>query len=157
MGEEGFLSQLLRNPIFLSAVFSWMMAQILKVLINLFRRELRESNGVFLAFLWKTGGMPSSHSSAVTALTTAVGFVEGVNSSIFIVTLIMSVVVIRDALGVRRSAGNQARVINKIVHNLKQNVDTTLKTVKEINGHTFPEVAVGITLGFFMAVAFCNL
>lgn len=124
------MSQLLNNPIFLSALFSWVLAQILKVLVNLFRGKPQGFDGVFLEFLWKTGGMPSSHSAAVTALTTSIGFIEGASSSIFIAMLVISSIVIRDALGVRRSAGNQARVINKLVRELKKNADIALKTVK---------------------------
>ena len=105
MEEEETLNQLLRNPIFLSAVFSWVLAQILKVLINLFRKESRRSDEIFLTFLWRSGGMPSSHSAAVTAVTTSVGFVEGTSSSIFIATFVMSAVVIRDALGVAAVGG----------------------------------------------------
>jgi len=148
---------LFSNPVFLSALFSWGIAQFIKVVINLIRGKPEGLGGTFLVFLWKTGGMPSSHSSAVVAVTTAVGFVEGLNSSLFAVMAVMTVVIIRDALGVRFAAGTQARAINFLGTQLRKKKLVEFKPVKEVNGHTFPEVAVGVILGFFIAVAFCNL
>jgi uncharacterized protein len=151
------LNQLLTNPIFLSGFFSWMMAQTLKVLVNLFRGKPQGFEGFFLEFLWKTGGMPSSHSAAVVALTTAVGFIEGIGSTVFMVSLGFTLIVIRDALGVRRASGLQARVLNNLIREYNHETGKTLKLVKEVHGHTFPEVTVGVILGFFIAVAFCRL
>jgi len=148
---------LFSNPVLLSAVFSWGLAQFIKVVINLVRGRPEGAGSTFVQFLWKTGGMPSSHSSAIVAVTTAVGFTEGLNSSLFAVMLVMTVIVIRDALGVRHSSGVQARALNLLGSQLKKKKIAEFKLVKEVNGHTFPEVAVGIILGFFIAVAFCNL
>jgi len=108
-------------------------------------------------FFWKTGGMPSSHSAAVTSLTTSVGLIEGFNSTLFIITLVFALIVIRDALGVRRAAGSQAKALNTMGKQLQSKLKIPFKMVKEISGHTVPEVSIGIILGFFIAVAFCNL
>ena len=149
---------LFSNTVFLSAVFSWGMAQLIKVIINLCKGKKRDGIGPSVGlFLWKTGGMPSSHSSAIVGTTTAIGFTEGLQSSIFVLAFVMTIVVIRDAMGVRHSTGLQAKAINNIGLKLNKSLNYNLKTVKEVNGHTFPEVAVGIILGFFIAVAFCNL
>lgn len=155
--QEGNLQVLLYNPIFLSALFSWIIAQFLKVIIYLIRFKPFSSRDVLYRFFWKTGGMPSSHSAAVTSLTTAVGIVEGFNSTVFILSLVFSLIVIRDALGVRRAAGSQAIALNTLGKVLQSRLKIPFKMVKEISGHTLPEVSVGIILGFFIAVAFCNL
>ena len=101
--------------------------------------------------------MPSSHSAVVTALATSIGFVVGVGSPIFILSLFYGFLTIRDALGVRRAAGAQAIVINKLITELSDRFEVSVGTVKEVRGHKFSEVFVGALLGFFIAVAFCNL
>jgi hypothetical protein len=106
---------------------------------------------------WATGGMPSSHSAVVAALATAVGFVQGVDEPLFIVTLFYAILTFRDALGVRRAAGMQARAINQLLRGLARDRKLGVKPVKEIHGHTGPEVIVGALIGFFIAVAFCSL
>ena len=148
---------LLNNPIFLSTLFSWFFAQFLKAVIEVLKKNAKSTREMFVVFLWRTGGMPSSHSSAAVSLTTAVGIVEGVGSTIFIVTLFFAFVVIRDALGVRRAAGMQARAINALGKKLTQETGETFQPVKEVNGHTPTEVSVGILLGFFISLAFCSL
>jgi len=148
---------LFSNPVLLSALFSWGLAQFIKVVITLVRGRPEGVGGTFVMFLWKTGGMPSSHSSAIVAVTTAVGFIDGLKSSLFAVMAVLTVIIIRDALGVRHSAGVQARALNQLGIQLKRKKIAEFKLVKEVNGHTFPEVAVGAMLGFFIAVAFCKL
>ena len=155
--QDKNFQDILYNPIFLSALFSWCIAQFLKVVINIIRFKSISSRDVVYRFFWKTGGMPSSHSAAVTSLTTSVGFIEGFSSTLFIITLVFSLIVIRDALGVRRAAGSQAKALNTMGKELQSRLKIQFKMVKEISGHTVPEVSIGIILGFFIAVAFCNL
>jgi hypothetical protein len=151
------LTGLLAHPVFLSAFSSWFTAQILKSLVALLRNRPRTAKGILLNLFWATGGMPSSHSAVVAALATSVGFVQGVDSPLFIVTCFYALLIFRDALGVRRAAGMQARTINQLLRNLPQNRRSRIKAVKEIHGHTGPEVVVGGLIGFFIAVAFCSL
>lgn len=141
----------------MSAVFSWGIAQLIKVIINFSRGNSAGAGRSFLHFLWGTGGMPSSHSSAIVAVTTSVALLEGLGSHLFAALLVMTIIVIRDALGVRHSTGIQARALNQLGHQLKRKLSLDYRTVKEVNGHTFPEVAVGAILGFFSALAFCLL
>ena len=155
--ESNNFYSLFNNPIFLSVMLSWFAAQFTKVIINIFKEKTNSSKNLFTILIWTTGGMPSSHSAAVTALTTAIGFKEGIGTSVFIAVLFISLIVIRDALGVRRATGSQARVINYMGKILYEQLKVQFKPVKEVNGHTVPEVAVGIILGFFIAVAVCNL
>ena len=148
---------MIENPIFLSAFFSWLLAQVLKSLIEIFRNRPNTAKSIILHLFWTTGGMPSSHSAVVTALATSAGFIVGADSPIFIVALFYGFLIIRDALGVRRAAGSQAIVLNQLICDLADRFKLSVGTVKEIHGHKLSEVAVGVLLGFFIAVAFCNL
>lgn len=151
------VSRILSSPVFLSALSSWFIAQIMKSCIALFRNRPQTAKEILLNIFWTTGGMPSSHSAVVTALATSAGFVEGADSTLFFVTLFYAVLTFRDALGVRRAAGHQAKALNHIIRHLSRTSQLRLKKVKEINGHSPSEVFVGGLLGFFIAVAFCNL
>ena len=94
-----------------------------------------------------TGGMPSAHSASVAALTTAVGFREGTNSTIFAVTLFFSLVIMYDAAGLRRAAGLQARILNKIVQDHYEHRPFHSDRLTELLGHTPVEVFVGAVSG----------
>jgi hypothetical protein len=150
-------SRLLSHPVFLSAFSSWFIAQILKSCIALVRNRPHTAKEILVNIFWTTGGMPSSHSAVVAALATSVGFVVGADSPLFFVTLFYALLTFRDALGVRRAAGHQARALNQIIRHLSKRSSLRLKKLKEIHGHTVSEVFVGALLGFFIAVAFCNL
>ena len=152
------LRHLISSPIFLSALTAWFFAQFIKALISMVRyRSTMAKRDLLLTLIWTTGGMPSSHTAVVSALTTAVGFKIGFDSPLFIVTLFFSLMHIRDALGVRQAAGNQARALNQIIADLNDRWQTVHKPVKEIHGHKGSEVVVGCLLGIFLATAFCNL
>lgn len=148
---------LFRNPVFLSAVFSLLTAQFIKAIINLFRYRSTSLGDVLVTFIWKTGGMPSSHSSLAVSLATAIALTEGPDSTIFILALFFALVVIRDAMGVRRSAGLQARALNQLGRDLSGRLGLIFHPVKEVQGHSPAQVAVGALLGFFIALAFCTL
>jgi len=145
------------NPVFLSAIFSLLVAQFIKAIINLFRYRSRSLKEVLVTFLWKTGGMPSSHSALAVSIATAIAFTEGVNTSIFILAFFFALVVIRDAMGVRRSSGIQARTLNQVGKELNSRFGIAFRPVKEVHGHSPAQVVVGALLGFFMALAFCTL
>jgi acid phosphatase family membrane protein YuiD len=150
-------TRILSHPVFLSAFSSWFIAQILKSCIALFRNRPQTAKEILLNMFWATGGMPSSHSAVVAALATSVGFVQGADSPLFFVTLFYALLTFRDAFGVRRAAGSQAKAINALIKYLARRSSLRLKTVKEIHGHTVSEVFVGAILGFFIAIAFCTL
>jgi uncharacterized protein len=149
--------ELFSNPIFLSAIFSLLIAQFLKAVVNIFRSRARSFREVFTTFFWKTGGMPSSHSALVISISTSIAICDGLNTSIFILSLFFSLVVIRDALGVRRAAGLQAKALNQLGKELNARSGLPYRPVKEVHGHTPSEVVVGCVLGFFIALAFCTL
>ena len=159
MSEESInlIVRTFTNPVFLSGLSSWLVAQILKAFIELFRDKPNSSKEILLHLFWTTGGMPSSHSSLVSALATSVGFEVGIDSPLFAIAFFYALLTIRDALGVRRAAGAQAKAINQMFRELRQRFDIRQKPVKEIHGHTVTEVSVGVLIGFFIAVAFSTL
>jgi len=151
------LYDFLLSPVFLSAFFSWFIAQLLKAVIEAIKQRNTNSRYFALTLFWKTGGMPSSHSSLVTALATAIGFRYGVASPLFTLSLFYGMLIIRDALGVRRSAGVQAQALNKLGTELRYRMGIDFHSIREISGHTPSEVSIGIVLGFFIATAFSLL
>ncbi|MGB4586570.1 MAG: divergent PAP2 family protein [Rectinemataceae bacterium] len=151
------LRLLLENPIFLSAFFSLLIAQFIKAVIALVKAQRSEDlREAMFTFFWRTGGMPSSHSAVAISISTAIALTEGF-TNLFIVSLFLSLIVIRDSLGVRRSAGLQATTLNRLGNDLSVRFDIDYDAVKEVHGHTWPEVFTGILMGFFIAFAFCKL
>lgn len=150
-------SAFFENPVFLSSITSIIFAQLLKAIIVLLKSTKKMPKEIISTLLWKTGGMPSSHSSLVTALATSIGFKEGIGSSLFIVTLCLALIVIRDSMGVRRSAGLQAKALNLLGKQVSERLDVEYHFVKEIQGHAPIEVLVGAILGVIIAAAFALL
>ena len=134
--------------ILLSCLVAWFVSQVAKVLLNLWRqRELKLIEAIFA-----TGGMPSAHASSVTALTTAIYLYEGISTA-FAVAIILMSVTLRDAVGVRLAAGEQARVVNELV--AKLNLDHPALHVE--HGHTTAQVVAGVLVGIVAAVVVMTL
>lgn len=95
----------------------------------------------------ETGGMPSSHAASVAALSTEVAFHDGVRSVLFGVTLYFSLVVMYDAAGLRRAAGKQAEVLNRLIDDHWKHPEQETQKLMELLGHTPLEVAVGGLIG----------
>jgi hypothetical protein len=100
----------------------------------------------------ETGGMPSAHSAAVSALTTAVGLKEGFNTTIFGVTLYFSLIVMYDAAGLRQAAGRQAVILNRLIDEHFEHAEADTHRLMELLGHTPFEVLVGALLGVVSAL-----
>jgi acid phosphatase family membrane protein YuiD len=149
------LYTLLNSPVFLSGFFSWFFAQLIKTIVEVSRGRNSTSRDILESLVWRTGGMPSSHAALATALATSLGFTEGLDSPVFVFSLFYGILIIRDAMGVRRAAGNQAQTLNQLIEDLHQKFDMKFKAVKEVHGHTPAEVFIGCLLGFFIAMAFC--
>ena len=98
------------------------------------------------------GGMPSSHSAIVTSITTMLGRYEGVNSSIFAVSLIFSLIVMYDACGVRRAAGKQAQLLNNIIETPGLTGVEVSERLIEVLGHTPVQVFVGAGIGIIVGL-----
>lgn len=143
-----YFKELWANSVLWTAVIGWAAAQALKVILTLIiYRKLDFTR------LTGSGGMPSSHSAFVVALTMAVGFTNGFNSVSFAICAVMSFVIMYDAAGVRRSAGQQAAILNKLVETWgKEDKSLTEKKLKELLGHTPVEVIAGAILGIIIAI-----
>ena len=107
---------------------------------------------VDLRRLATSGGMPSSHSALVLSLTTVIGSKRGLNSPEFAISAIFSVVVMYDATGVRRAAGRQAQVLNRIIDDLFHREGLREERLRELIGHTPVEVIAGALLGILVAL-----
>lgn len=140
------MNELLGNRILQASVIAWASAQILKFFIDLFWR--RKIN--FRA-LTTMGGMPSSHSAAVSSLATGVGLMDGLGSTIFAVALWFAAVTMYDAAGIRRAAMIQARILNQIIQELFEGHPISDTKLRELLGHTPVEVFVGMLMGIGIA------
>ena len=120
------------------------------------KRKKFKTNEFFLRAVFGTGGMPSSHSASITAVAFSIGIKEGFNTSLFALSFLLVFIVIRDATGVRLSAGKQAETINKILDALNKKEKHGLGNIKEVKGHTPLECFVGVIIGLFVALALTN-
>ena len=143
-----FLSELSQNKILIASATGWVVAQVLKTLIyTFFNREFVAER------LVGGGGMPSSHSSTVCALSAACAIQYGAASFEFAVTAIVALVVMYDAIGVRQETGKQAKVLNDMVElfsHMGKDMDIE-QQLKEFVGHTPLQVLAGAILGIITA------
>jgi acid phosphatase family membrane protein YuiD len=131
----------------LAPLVAWTIAQVAKVLLTSYRQ--RRLN---LRVLAETGGMPSSHSAIVMGLTAAIGKYSGVGSAAFAIALIFTFVVMYDAAGLRRAAGRQAEVLNRLVEDLVHMRGVQEQRLRELLGHTPLEVIVGAAIGLVVGI-----
>ena len=130
------------------AFISWVAAQILKTVLWVIKN--RKFN--FLTLIG-SGGMPSSHSSTVCALATAIGRTNGFESVEFALSFVLAFIVMYDAAGVRRATGEQAKILNRIVSDLQGGKTEDMpKRLKELVGHTPLQVFAGAVLGVMITV-----
>jgi len=135
---------LLSNTPLTAALVATLVAQVLKLLLVV----LTERRWAF-ARLLETGGMPSSHSAAVSALAIALGATHGWASPYFAIAAVFGSIVMYDATGIRRAAGLQAEMINDLVRELSHLMDEGFQpqALRTLLGHTYPQVIVGALLG----------
>ncbi len=131
--------------IFYVTSIAWIIAQGIKVLIYYIRN--RKIN--FRLFVG-TGGMPSSHSAWVSCLATTIGYETSWDSPVFLLALGMALVIMSDAAGVRRAAGQQAKILNEIMDDFYSSRPFAHQRLKELLGHTPVQVLVGAGIGVFI-------
>ena len=138
------------NFVLVTALCASLTAQLIKVLLNLFifHRFIAER-------MWGAGGMPSSHSATVCAMVVATGRYCGVNSAVFAVAAVLSIIVMYDAMGVRYETGEQAKILNRMFTEWVDQGSDALpflngKKLKEMVGHTPIEVLTGAGLGILI-------
>ena len=143
------INNLFSNYVLMTSVSAWFAAQIIKMIITL----IKEKEFKPVLILFSCGGMPSSHTSTVSSLLTASAIMFGLGSFEFAVSFILTMVVITDALGVRREAGKHAKVLNRIVEEIfSGDSERSERALKELVGHTPFQVAMGAVVGVCTAV-----
>lgn len=143
------LSVILTHRIFWACFTAWFTASGIKVLIFFLKNRRFD-----FKLLIDTGRMPSSHSAFAAALATVIGLEAGWQSPVFMLSLGFAIVVMNDAAGVRRAAGQQARILNRMMDDLDKRKVIQDERLKEFLGHTRPEVAAGAFIGVLIASLF---
>jgi hypothetical protein len=134
-------------------ICSWLIAQVLKVVISLIKEKKLDFH-----YLLSSGGMPSSHSSTVCTCAVSVGYLAGWSSFSFAIATVMAVIVMYDAANVRKAAGEQAKILNYMMDHWKEMRPAFLsKELKELLGHTPLQVFAGAALGIVIGLVGCYL
>jgi len=146
MIQDAF-SAFLTNRHLLTALTAMVVAQILKVFFDYWRTKSWQK-----ALLFSTGGMPSSHSALAFSLAVSIGMYEGFDTTLFALSTVLALVVMHDAQGIRRAAGQQAEAINFLFSKLEDQGIKLDKKLKELLGHRPIEVFAGAILGLVVAI-----
>lgn len=153
-GCLNILFKLLSNRVIYPSIITTTSAQLLKFFIDYYRNKQFNSK-----ILFGMGGMPSSHAASVTSIVTALSRYEpsGLDSLSFGSSLVFAFIVMYDAAGIRRRAGEQAVIINKVVERLEDDTGRKIirNNLKEVLGHTPIEVFMGAVFGFLMTWFIC--
>jgi acid phosphatase family membrane protein YuiD len=145
---RNMLSEISSNYVLLCSLMGWLIASVAKIIVGFVREKRLDFRRIY-----GSGGMPSSHSATVSSLATAVAKTDGLQSTSFAIAFMFAFIVMYDASGVRRAAGEQARILNQLVNNLSENKPVYLKKkLKELIGHTPLEVVVGALLGILIGL-----
>ncbi len=150
-----FFTDLISNCVIWVPILAWLVAQIIKMIINLI-----VSKKFIFERLWGDGGMPSGHSATVAALMAICGWGLGFDSIFFALATMQAVIVVHDATGVRREAGKHATSIKIIVEALNElivNKDEEVRTekLKELVGHTPLQAFFGVMTGWTVVIIYC--
>lgn len=142
-----FFLELLGNQVLMSGIAGWFAAQFSKtILYAVLNHKLDISR------FWGDGGMPSAHSSTVSCMAVSAGIVFGIGSFQFAVCVIIAMITMRDAMGVRLETGKQARMLNEMLRLFsKDNPGLPEERLKEFVGHTPVQVLAGCITGCVMA------
>ena len=148
------ITGLVTNPFIITAISSWLVAQVLKLIIHTIVYKKFD-----ITRLFGDGGMPSGHSATVCSLAVICGLVCGTGSIEFAISVILAVIVCHDAMGVRLETGKQAVLLNEIIESFNILATEKLPEVKlkEFVGHTPIQVISGALLGIINAVIMYNI
>lgn len=141
------IREFVNNATLVAAVASWLVAQLIK-LATFAAKEKKFDFG----FLFRLGGMPSSHTASAAACATSVGLRTGFGSPVFAVAMGMLALIMIDAQSVRRAAGVQARLLNQMAEDFYRNHKFSPEKLVEFLGHTRLEVLMGLLLGIAIAL-----
>ena len=152
------IQELLQNKVLIASLLAWLFAQVIKTVIqSCIHKEF------CIEQMWGAGGMPSSHSAMVCALTVSTARFYGVSSPIFALTLVLAFITVYDAMGVRRETGRHAKLLHRYLNEIEQEKadtngdgvpDRKFNTIdlKELIGHTPLEVLGGVILGMLVGI-----
>lgn len=140
------IGAIFHNSILISALAAWSLAQIIKVPL-----EYLQTRTWNWALLLRAGGMPSSHSALVAAVTHGIGLFTGFDSPLYALSFVVAMVVIYDATGIRRQAGKHAEIINTMIRDLASGHPLKEEQLREVLGHTPLEAIGGTILGLVIA------
>ena len=147
MTPELFFSQLISNQVLMGGVAGWFAAQFFKTIIDAILNKRLD-----ISRFWGDGGMPSAHSSTVSCVAVSAGLVYGIGSFEFAICVIIAMITMRDAMGVRLETGKQAKLLNEMVRLFsKDNPELPEERLKEFVGHTPAQVLIGCMTGCLMA------
>ncbi|MDO8747542.1 MAG: divergent PAP2 family protein [Candidatus Omnitrophota bacterium] len=146
--RETFINFFMKNHILSVTIMAWIFTQTVKVTLGVIREKK-------FNFRWLigTGGMPSSHAAGATSLALSSGLELGFSSPIFALAFVFAIVTMFDAQGVRRSAGEQAEILNKILEDIYFQGKIKEGKVRELLGHTPIQVLAGSIIGALIAIA----
>ena len=149
-----FFKEIISNDLLIVSVLSWLISQICKVFTNMVVNKTFD-----IRRLLGDGGMPSAHSATVVSLAAMCGYVAGFDSVSFAIAFIFAIVVMRDALGVRRETGKQAKSIKELAEVLNAAIsdkDEKIRTenLKLLVGHTPLQVIFGAILGVIVSILY---
>ncbi|HRQ97947.1 MAG TPA: divergent PAP2 family protein [Candidatus Saccharibacteria bacterium] len=128
------------SPYIIAITAGWLISHAIKYFVSRLRGENLQSAQVYLL---RSGGMPSAHTTAAFALLTVIGLIDGVSGGLFGVSLLFALIVMHDAIRVRRSSGEQGLALRKLLTDLKSNIPLP----RAAQGHTPLEVLLGAVLG----------
>jgi len=136
------------NWILLFSAIAWALAQVIKVVVMLVQMKKLD-----FRYLVSSGGMPSSHSAVVCSCAASIGYLQGWTSPIFALAAVTAFVVMYDAANVRKSAGEQAKILNYMMEHWTEMKPTLFsKELKELLGHTPTQVFMGALLGILVGL-----
>lgn len=120
--------------------------QVIKLLVHGFKGNFSWSQ------IFSYGGMPSSHTALAVSLLLVIGYYEGWDSVSFAIALIMAVVIVKDAAGIRRKLGKQSQIINQMIKKMPNKEKYKFPVLNERFGHTNSEIAVGMMIGIILTI-----
>lgn len=148
-GGASILADLSSNYVFVVGFCGWFCAQFLKIFTKAYKTGVWDVRTMF-----DSGGMPSSHSALCSSVATAIAMSQGLGSPLFAVSVCFSVIVMYDAMGIRRHAGLQAEVLNIVAKEVLEGHPKAERKLKEVLGHTPRQVYAGLTLGVVVGLLF---
>ncbi len=145
--ENNSALNIFRSVCFWAPFCSWMVAQLVKMTIG-----FTHTRKFDFSYMVSTGGMPSAHSAMVCGLCTSVGLTAGFAAPVFMVALAFTLVTMFDATTVRQAAGEQARLLNEIIDEIRASHHIPERKLKELLGHTRLEVFMGVIIGILVGI-----